>query len=114
MTNSIGIIETGSLALTAEILHRLLSYGKIELLNLDGTNGFKVDGETAGDCSGISVSTVGDINADGISDVIIGAPNADLSSKINTGRCYVLFGHNSTWASSIELSNLDGTNGYLT
>jgi microcompartment protein CcmL/EutN len=35
MTNSIGIIETGSLALTAEILHRLLSYGKIELLNLE-------------------------------------------------------------------------------
>ena len=45
----------------------------VNLSTLDGTNGFRLDGEAAGDYSGYSVSSAGDINGDGYDDLIIGA-----------------------------------------
>ena len=47
--------------------------GIIALSNLNGANGFKLDGENNNDLSACSVSTL-DINADGIADLLIGAP----------------------------------------
>ena len=41
------------------------SGGVVDLSSLDGTNGFKLDGENNGDHCGISSSLAGDINADG-------------------------------------------------
>ena len=48
--------------------------GLIALASLNGTNGFKLDGELSNDWSGYSVNTCGDINKDGYADVIVGAP----------------------------------------
>ena len=48
-----------------------------ELSSLDGTNGFVINGIDAGDNSGTSVSAAGDVNGDGIDDIIIGADEAD-------------------------------------
>ncbi|MDZ7905312.1 MAG: FG-GAP repeat protein [Cypionkella sp.] len=45
----------------------------IELNSLTGTNGFQINGEVAGDLSGRSVSSAGDVNGDGFDDLIIGA-----------------------------------------
>ncbi len=42
-------------------------------LTLDGSNGFVLNGIDADDRSGVSVSGAGDINGDGIDDLIIGA-----------------------------------------
>ena len=42
-----------------------------ELIDLDGTNGVKINGINEGDGSGISVSSVGDVNGDGVDDIII-------------------------------------------
>ena len=50
---------------------------EIDLADLDGTNGFKISGEAAGDFSGFSVASAGDVNGDGFDDLIIGAPDAD-------------------------------------
>ncbi len=49
------------------------SSGDILLSSLNGTNGFKLDGENNGDSSGCSVSAAGDINGDGHADLLIGA-----------------------------------------
>jgi hypothetical protein len=45
----------------------------IDLAALDGSNGFRIDGIDNNDRSGASVAGAGDVNGDGIDDLIIGA-----------------------------------------
>ncbi len=86
----------------------------IELSSLNGANGFILNGEAASDNSGFSVSGAGDINDDGISDIVIGASNASPSSdRDGAGKSYVIFGKRSAWSSPIELSSLNGMNGFI-
>ena len=47
--------------------------GDLLLSSLNGSNGFKLDGENNSDWSGYSVSAAGDINGDGVDDLLIGA-----------------------------------------
>jgi hypothetical protein len=48
------------------------------LSDIDGSNGVVINGINSYDFSGTAVSSVRDINGDGIGDVIIGAIGADL------------------------------------
>jgi hypothetical protein len=50
-----------------------------------GTGGFVINGESAGDWSGISVSTAGDVNGDGLDDLLVGAHETKLSGKEKAG-----------------------------
>ncbi|MGD9670829.1 MAG: beta strand repeat-containing protein [Hyphomicrobiaceae bacterium] len=75
-------------------------------------NGFVINGIDANDLSGQSVSSAGDVNGDGIDDLIIGAPGADPAEIGTPGQAYVVFGTQSGFSSSIELSALNGTNGF--
>ncbi len=54
-----------------------------------GTGGFVINGINFGDFSGISVSGAGDVNGDGLADLIVGADRAGI---VNTGESYVVFG----------------------
>ena len=83
------------------------------LSSLDGTNGFVINGSDASDNSGGSVRGAGDINGDGFDDVIIGAGNADPNGISGAGESYVVFGSNSGFSSSFDLSTLNGTNGFV-
>ena len=82
----------------------------LNLSNLNGVNGFQINGETAGDLAGRSVSTAGDINGDGFADLIIGAPEADPNGR-NSGAAYVIFGR-ATFTPTLNLSSLNGVNGF--
>ncbi|MEM7550504.1 MAG: T9SS type A sorting domain-containing protein [Bacteroidota bacterium] len=83
-----------------------------DLSTLDGNNGFQIDGLSSGDISGFSVSFAGDVNGDGNSDFIIGAPNADPNGS-SSGESYIILGQNSDFSPNISLSGLSGSNGFV-
>ncbi|SFE39277.1 integrin alpha [Nitrosomonas sp. Nm166] len=85
----------------------------LDLSSLDGSNGFRLDGEAANDFSGFSVSSAGDVNGDGFADVIVGTHTpVDLDSNYNAGSSYVVFGKASGFSATLNLSSLDGNNGF--
>ena len=75
--------------------------------NLNGTNGFTISGTASGNL-GSSVSTAGDINGDGVDDLVLGA----YGTNSNWGASYVIFGSRSGFPASFYLANLNGTNGF--
>ena len=81
------------------------------LSSLNGSNGFVLNGVNFSDTSGRSVSTAGDVNGDGIDDIIIGASSADTNGN-SSGETYVVFGSSSGFAATFELSSLNGSNGF--
>ncbi len=83
----------------------------LALSSLNGTTGFRLDGVTADDQSGISVSSAGDVNGDGFADLIVGAYQADPNGN-QSGSSYVVFGRAGGWSSTMALSSLDGTTGF--
>ncbi len=58
---------------------------------------------------GISVSTAGDVNGDGYSDVIIGAAQYDDGANTNEGRAYIYYG-SSTGLAATPSSTIDDAN----
>jgi hypothetical protein len=88
--------------------------GAIELSSLNGANGFVLNGIDAGDLSGVSVSGAGDVNGDGVDDLIIGARLASPNGNNFAGESYVVFGAANVGAGgAIELSSLNGANGFV-
>lgn len=92
---------------------------------LNGSNGFVVEGirggvipievgETIwGDLAGVDVDGLGDINGDGIDDMLIGASHTILTaSRKGNGTGYFLFGTNSAYPPRFSLNDLDGSNGF--
>jgi hypothetical protein len=85
----------------------------LDLSSLDGSNGFRLDGVLAEEQSGQPVSAAGDVNGDGFDDVIVGVsarytdPNGPYS-----GSSYVVFGKATGFDATLDLSSLDGSNGF--
>ncbi len=82
--------------------------GTIDLASL-GTGGYRIDGATAGEQSGWEVFNVGDVNGDGVEDLLTNAPYADNNARANSGSAYVVFGKSTT--SAVDLSSL-GSQGF--
>ena len=85
--------------------------GPIDVSALNGTNGFAIFGQSAGDFVGASVSAAGDINGDGFDDLAIGAPGADANGPYS-GAVYVLFGKAGGFSAQVDLATLDGAAGF--
>ncbi|WP_233202433.1 Ig-like domain-containing protein [Limnohabitans sp. JirII-31] len=93
-------------------------YGKTNTTGIDlsavaaGTGGFVINGQCAADISGCAVSAAGDVNGDGLADLIVGARNADPAAGADAGRSYVVFGK--TDSTVINLSTVAaGTGGFV-
>ncbi len=66
---------------------------QVSLVNVTlGFGGFVINGIDPGDYSGGSVSGAGDVNGDGVADVIVGAERADPAGNASAGESYVVFG----------------------
>ncbi|MBA5249256.1 MAG: hypothetical protein FE834_06970, partial [Gammaproteobacteria bacterium] len=85
----------------------------INLSNIaNGTGGFILKGEKAHDHSGYKVSSAGDVNGDGLDDLIVGTHHPDVTSGKNTGKSYVVFGK--TDSTAINLGDIaSGTGGFI-
>lgn len=89
--------------------------GAFDLFTLNGANGFVINGATAGDLAGRSVGSAGDVNGDGIDDILISAPAAEPFGTLS-GEAYVVYGKDTAmdgnFAASLDLSTLNGSNGF--
>ncbi len=94
-------------------------YGKaggftnIDLGSLAASDGFAIYGADAGDQSGFDVASAGDINGDGLDDLIVGAYLADGASAADDdyGESYVIFGKAGGYT-SVDLGALTGVDGF--
>ena len=87
---------------------------KIDLLNLadvgrlGGVPGFRIDGAYAYDLSGHSVEGAGDINNDGLDDLIVGAPGAGYNDRSDSGSAYIVFGKDGD-TDPVDLAEIGGS-----
>lgn len=88
--------------------------GVVDISSLNGSNGIKFDGAAAKDYSGYSVSGGGDLNGDGVDDIVIGATGVDHDNVVDAGSTYVVFGkpQNQPFVSPINLGALIDTEGF--
>ncbi|WP_047551064.1 beta strand repeat-containing protein [Methylotenera sp. G11] len=76
-----------------------------------GNGGFAINGQSAGDHTGQSVSAAGDVNGDGFDDLIVGSDRADVGANIDAGRSYVIFGGTHlTGAAAVDYLGTSGAN----
>ena len=78
----------------------------------DGSEGFVIRGNEADDRLGLNVRSAGDINGDGIDDLITGSFKANPNGENDAGQAYIIFGSDSGFAAELEVSTLDGSDGY--
>lgn len=90
----------------------------VDPLELDGNDGFIVNGFDTAEYlrrSGNSVSSAGDVNGDGVADLIIGTEGTedpDFGSP-SISESYVVFGGSGVGSiGTIELSELNGSDGF--
>ncbi len=91
--------------------------------DLNGTNGFKISGDSRTSPGGIAPAVGGgtalgngrggDFNADGFADVLIGAPDLKAFAQSGAGGAFVIFGHAGAFPANLSTANLNGTNGTL-
>jgi hypothetical protein len=58
--------------------------------------GFRIDGAAAFDTAGAAVAGIGDVNGDGLDDILVGAPLADVGDRKDAGAAYVVLGRAGT------------------
>jgi Ca2+-binding RTX toxin-like protein len=80
----------------------------LDLAALDGTNGFAIVGTGTGTAQGMTLGGQGDVNGDGLRDILL----AEAGANGNAGAVYLLFGRLGAVAANFDKNALDGTNGY--
>ena len=86
--------------------------GRFDLESLDGESGFIVPGLDPNDLLGRPAG-IGDINGDGLDDILLGAVGGDPHGKKNAGESYVILGSTDPFPATFDLSVLNGANGFV-
>src|SRR5262249_42797984 len=73
----------------------------LDLANFDSSHGFRIIGDFT---AGYSVSAAGDVNGDGVTDLLIGAPENDVGGVYSSGSTYLVYGNNP--GADVDLANL--------
>lgn len=84
--------------------------GPVVLADLVAADGFAIIG-AADDSAGYSVADAGDVNGDGIADVIVGVPFGDRGGK-DDGEAYVVYGRSGT-RGPLALASLTREEGFV-
>ena len=83
--------------------------GAVDLIYDVGSTvpGVSFNGIAQGDDSGYSVSSAGDVNGDGVADVLVGAPRADPNGS-SSGQAFLIYGQGTSASlqGTIELSDV--------
>jgi hypothetical protein len=74
-----------------------------------GDQGFRIDGAAPQDFTAEAIAEAGDLNGDGLGDVLVGATFADPSGRPNAGSAYVVYGKRT--AEPVDLARL-GSQGF--
>ncbi len=83
----------------------------VSLAGLDGTNGFTLVTTNSASQLGSVLATGTDLDRDGFPDLVVSAPDATVSGQAKAGAVYLVFGR-SVFSATVDLSRLDGTNGF--
>lgn len=100
----------GNATLLVESTAPRLVGGAMPLANLNGTNGYRLDGLFASDNLGGTVANVGDVNGDGLDDLFIGAQSSHTTTRPRGA--FIVFGRADASGPSIALAALDGSDGF--
>ncbi|MEO0424140.1 MAG: integrin alpha [Pseudomonadota bacterium] len=81
------------------------------IISLDGTNGVVFNGAANGNTTGRDCGGAFDANADGVSDIILGANSARGAANESGGEVYILFGRSGPFPARVDLSGLEAGSG---
>jgi len=84
----------------------------LQVSELDGTNGFVVTGLERYGFFGAGAAGAGDVNGDGLDDVVFGAPRSGKSERRDAGEAFVIFGGTGGFPASLKAKEIDGSNGF--
>ena len=72
------------------------------LISLPADANLEISGANAYDNAGDSVAGAGDMNGDGLADIIVGAPGASNNGRRRSGSVYIVFGQGQPGISVLE------------
>ncbi len=99
-----------SIGLVAVVFGTNKTISAVNISALNGTNGFIIPGIFSHGQSGPVAS--GDINGDGLGDLVVGTPYAASNGQSGAGLVVVVFGANKTVTAVLNVSLLNGPDGF--
>lgn len=109
-TNASNTPDTGSVYIIYGTSDPFESDFNLAELTID--QGFEIQGEQPFQLMGNNLSSLGDINGDGIDDIIIGSERHITSVEIS-GKAYVIFGNENQTSLIFNVSEINGNNGFF-
>ena len=85
----------------------------LNLADIDGTNGYVIAGANSGDQLGQKVAIAGDINNDGLSDILLGSQTATRPGGSSVGIAHAIMGRNYDAVVLIDVDTLTGADGFF-